>query len=66
MLDALRLRVALVRGDRERSAEPLAGLLDELGWFARGHGTSLATLTARIDALAFLVSPGTPLRRGRR
>ena len=35
-------------------APSCAGLLDERGWYARGHGTSLATVTARLDALALL------------
>jgi DNA-binding SARP family transcriptional activator len=54
VLDAPRLRLALVRGDRARAEELLAGLLDERGWYARGHGTSLATVTVRLDALAML------------
>jgi hypothetical protein len=54
VLDAPRLRLALVRGDRARAEQLLAGLLDERGWYARGHGTSLATVTARLDALAIL------------
>jgi hypothetical protein len=54
MLDAPRLRLALIRGDRARAEKLLAGLLDERGWYARGHGTSLATVTARLDALALL------------
>jgi DNA-binding SARP family transcriptional activator len=54
VLDAPRLRLALLRGDHDRAEQLLAGLLDESGWYARGHGTSLATLTTRIDALALL------------
>jgi tetratricopeptide (TPR) repeat protein len=54
VLDAPRLRLALLRGDHDRAQRLLAGLLDESGWYARGHGTSLATLTTRIDALALL------------
>ena len=54
VLDAPRLRLALLRGDHDRAEQLLQGLLDERGWYARGHGTSLATLTTRIDALAVL------------
>lgn len=54
VLDAPRLRLALLRNDRTRAEELLAGLLDESGWYARGHGTSLATLTTRLEALAVL------------
>jgi hypothetical protein len=54
VLDAPRLRLALLRGDHNRAEQLLQGLLDERGWYARGHGTSLATLTTRIDALAVL------------
>ena len=54
VIDAPRLRLALLRGDHDRAERLLAGLLDESGWYARGHGTSLATLTTRIDALAVL------------
>jgi hypothetical protein len=54
VLDAPRLRLALVRGDRARAEQLLAGLIDERGWYARGHGTSLATMTAKLDALAVL------------
>ena len=54
VLDAPRLRLALLRGDHDRAQQLLQGLLDETGWYARGHGTSLATLTTRIDALAVL------------
>ncbi len=54
VIDAPRLRLALLRGDHDRAERLLAGLLDESGWHARGHGTSLATLTTRIDALAVL------------
>jgi tetratricopeptide (TPR) repeat protein len=57
VLDAPRLRLALLRGDREGAERLLAGLLDESGWYARGHGTSLATLTTRLDALAMLGQP---------
>ena len=58
MLDATRLRLALLRGDHDRAQQLLAGPLDESGWYARGHGTSLATLTTRIDAPQ-LLQPGT-------
>jgi hypothetical protein len=54
VLDAPRLRLALLRGDLDQAAQLLEGLLDETGWYARGHGTSLATLTTRLDALALL------------
>ncbi|MBV9415981.1 MAG: hypothetical protein JO363_13450 [Solirubrobacterales bacterium] len=54
VLDAPRLRLALLRGDHARADQLLHALLDETGWYARGHGTSLATLTTRIDALAVL------------
>jgi hypothetical protein len=54
VLDAPRLRLAIARRDHERAEQLLAGLLDERGWYARGHGTSLATLAAQLDALAIL------------
>jgi hypothetical protein len=54
VLDAPWLRLALLRGDEELAAQLLSGLLDQRGWYARGHGTSLATLTTRIDALGAL------------
>ena len=72
VLDAPRLRLALVRGDRKRAGELLARIEADHGWYSRGHGTSLATLIARLDALstlghreaveheaARLLSPGT-------
>ena len=49
VLDAPRLRLALVRGDRERAGELLARIEAEHGWYTHGHGTSLATLIARLD-----------------
>jgi hypothetical protein len=54
VLDAPRLRLALVRGDRDRAGALLARIEAEQGWYARGHGTSLATLITRLDALATL------------
>ena len=54
VLDAPRLRLALVRGDHARARKLLARVAAEHGWYARGHGTSLATLITRIDALAVL------------
>jgi hypothetical protein len=54
VLDAPRLRLALLRGDRERAGDLLARIEAEPGWYARGHGTSLATLLTRLDAHAAL------------
>jgi hypothetical protein len=49
-----RLRLALVRGDMVRAEEKLARLREEGDWYRHGHGTSISTLTAEIDALAAL------------
>lgn len=72
VLDAPRLRLALLRGDSDRASELLEQIEADQGWYLRGHGTSLATLLARLDAHATLghadqvermaprlVSPGT-------
>jgi hypothetical protein len=72
VLDAPRLRLALLRGDRDDARELLHRIEANQGWYLRGHGTSLATLIARLDAHATLghrdqvervapplVSPGT-------
>ena len=72
VLDAPRLRLALLRGDSDRASELLERIEANQGWYLRGHGTSLATLLARLDAHATLghadhvermaprlVSPGT-------
>lgn len=53
-LDAPRLRLALVRGDRARAEELLAALVGESGWYARGVDSSFATLVAKLDGLAAL------------
>jgi hypothetical protein len=54
LLDAPRLRLALARGDLERADELLARLEADQGWYSRGHGTSLATLIARLEGQAAL------------
>jgi DNA-binding SARP family transcriptional activator len=54
VLDAPRLRLALIRDDRERASDALARIEAQQGWYSRGHGTSLATLVARLDALSTL------------
>jgi hypothetical protein len=54
VLDAPRLRLALVRGQHERAAELLDRLLTERGWYRYGHWTSFATVTVEIDAAALL------------
>ena len=54
VLDAPRLRLALLRGDRDHVAEGLDRIEASPGWYLRGHGTSLATLIARLDAHAML------------
>ena len=72
VLDAPRLRLALLRGDSDRASELPERIEANQGWYLRGHGTSLATLLARLDAhatlgyadhverlAARLVSPGT-------
>ena len=48
------LRLALVRGERELAEELTDRLLAADGWYSRGHGTSLATLTTLMDALGSL------------
>jgi tetratricopeptide (TPR) repeat protein len=53
-VDAPRLRLALVRGDRARAETVLERLEDRRPWYARGQGTSLATLTHHLDGLAWL------------
>lgn len=54
VLDAPRLRLALLRNDHEHTSELLNRIEANQGWYLRGHGTSLATLIARIDAHATL------------
>jgi DNA-binding SARP family transcriptional activator len=54
VLDAPRLRLALVRGDLDRASDLLDRIEANQGWYRRGHGTSLATLIARLDAHAIL------------
>jgi DNA-binding SARP family transcriptional activator len=54
VLDAPRLRLALLRGDRDHASELLHRIEANQGWYLRGHGTSLATLIARLDAHAML------------
>jgi DNA-binding SARP family transcriptional activator len=54
VVDSVRLRLALHRGEREVADELAARLLVDDGWYSRGHGTSLATLTTLVDALALL------------
>ena len=54
IVDSLRLRLALHRGDRDQAEELTARLLVDDGWYSRGHGTSLATLTTLTDALGLL------------
>jgi len=54
VLDAPRLRLALLRGDRDHASELLHRIEANQGWYLRGHGTSLATLIARLDAHALL------------
>jgi DNA-binding SARP family transcriptional activator len=50
MLDTPRLRLALLRGDRDHASELLHRIEANQGWYLRGHGTSLTTLIARLDA----------------
>jgi DNA-binding SARP family transcriptional activator len=52
--DAPRLRLALARNDRARAEALLEALLEDRGWYSRGHGTSLATLTTLVDGLSAL------------
>jgi DNA-binding SARP family transcriptional activator len=72
ILDAPRLQLVLLRGDSDRASELLHSIEANQGWYLRGHGTSLATLIARLDAHAMLghadhveraaarlISPGT-------
>jgi hypothetical protein len=54
VVDSVRLRLALERDERELAEELAARLLVDDGWYSRGHGTSLATLTTVMDALSAL------------
>jgi len=54
VLDAPRLRLALLRGDHDRASELLHRIEASQSWYLRGHGTSLTTLIARLDAHATL------------
>jgi hypothetical protein len=53
-VDAPRLRLALLRGDRARAEELLAVITRAGGWYARGVDTSFATLVTKLDGLAAL------------
>jgi hypothetical protein len=53
-LDAPRLRLALLYGERARARELLTRLIDEGGWYARGVDSSFATLVTKLDGLAAL------------
>jgi hypothetical protein len=54
VIDAPRLRLALARGERATVEELTESLLADEGWYSRGHGTSLATLTTLVDGLGAL------------
>ena len=54
VVDSVLLRLALLRGEPEPAEELTLRLLDDDGWYSRGHGTSLATLTTLMDALGLL------------
>jgi hypothetical protein len=54
VIDAPRLRLALARGERAAVEELTESLLADEGWYSRGHGTSLATLTTLVDGLGAL------------
>jgi DNA-binding SARP family transcriptional activator len=53
-IDAPRLRLALLYGERERAQEILTSLVEESGWYARGVDSSFATLVTKLDGLAAL------------
>jgi DNA-binding SARP family transcriptional activator len=53
-VDAPRLRLALLRGERARAEELLAQLMAEGGWYSRGVDSSFATLVTKLDGLAAL------------
>jgi DNA-binding SARP family transcriptional activator len=54
VLDALRVRLALLRGDLARARELLEVLLTTAGWYRHGHGTMVATLAVEIDTASML------------
>jgi class 3 adenylate cyclase len=54
VLDAPRLRLALLRGDLDRANELLDTLLTGVGWYGRGHWTAFATLLTKIEAAGVL------------
>jgi hypothetical protein len=54
VLDAPRLRLALLRGDRDRAGELLHWIEANQSWYLRRRGTSPATLIPRLDAHAIL------------
>ena len=53
-LDAPRLRLALLFGERARAEELLGVMMAERGWYARGVDSSFATLVTKLDGLAAL------------
>lgn len=53
-LDAPRLRLALLFGDRGRAEELIASLMGEAAWYSRGVDSSFATLVTKLDGLAAL------------
>jgi hypothetical protein len=54
VLDTPRIRLALLRGDRDRAAELLDGLRSGTGWYGRGHWTTFSTLVTEVDAAGLL------------
>ncbi len=54
VIDTPRLALAVQRGDRDRAEELLSSILEGGGWYAHGHGSSMATLAAQLDAAGAL------------
>jgi hypothetical protein len=54
VLDAPRLRLAMLRGDHDRANALLDTLLTGVGWYGRGHWTAFSTLLIEIEAAGVL------------
>ena len=54
VIDTPRLALAVLRGDRDRAEELLSSILEGGGWYAHGHGSSMATLSTQLDAAGAL------------
>ena len=54
VLDAPRLRLALLRREHDRANELLETLLTGVGWYGRGHWTAFSTILTEIEAAGVL------------